>query len=140
MISRPELRWTAFWWACDWAITFAVVFCSLIPPPELPTVFAIFSDKLMHFAGYFLMAIWFAGSMNPRRYIWLVVGLCALGAAVEWVQYLMGFGRDADWRDFVADALGVFLALALAHAGLGNWMAWVERRFVGVTEHGSGVR
>ena len=140
MISRPELRWTAFWWACDWAITVAVVVSSLIPPPELPTVFTLFNDKMLHFGAYFFMAVWFAGSMNPRRYVWLAVGLCALGATIEWVQYLMGFGRDADWRDFVADSLGIFLALACARAGLGNWMAWVESRFVRVSEHGSRVR
>jgi VanZ family protein len=139
MISRPELRWTTFWWICDWTITLAVVVGSLIPPREFPAPIAFFNDKFLHFIAYFLMTIWFAGSMNPRRYVWLVVGLCTLGAVVEWVQYLLGFGRDADWRDFVADALGVFIALALARVGFGNWMAWVERRFIGAGEHERGV-
>jgi hypothetical protein len=39
---------------------------------------------------------------------------------VEILQGVMGFGRDSDWRDLVADAAGVALALALA---------WLVRRF-----------
>jgi VanZ family protein len=132
MISRPELRWSGFWWFCDWAILSAVVLGSLIPPSEFPKPIAMFNDKMLHFGGYFLMAFWFAGSLERKRYFWVAVGLCILGAVIEVVQHLMGFGRDADWRDFVADALGVVLALVVAWFGLGNWMAWVERRFVRV--------
>ena len=32
----------------------------------------------------------------------------------------MGFGRDSDWRDLVADAIGV--ALAFAVAGIARWI------------------
>jgi len=135
MISRPELRWTTFWWLCDWAIVLVVILGSLLPQQDLPAPISFFNDKFLHFTAYFLMMMWFAGSLEPQRYIWPVIGLCVLGALIEWLQYLMGFGRDADWRDFVADAAGVFLGLALARAGLGNWMAWVERRFV--REHGN---
>ena len=33
--------------------------------------------------------------------------------AVEILQATMGFGRDGDWRDLVADTLGVAVALAI---------------------------
>jgi VanZ family protein len=130
MISRPELRWTIFWWACDWSILAAVVFGSLTPPSQFPQAISLFNDKALHFAAYFLMAFWFAGSLERKRYVWVAVGLLVLGALIEVLQYWMGLGRAADWRDFVADALGIFLALSFARAGLGNWMAWVERQFV----------
>jgi VanZ family protein len=129
MISRPELRWTTFWWACDWLLTLAVVLGSLIPPAEMELVTPIINDKLLHGFAYFLMGMWFAGSMEPPKHGWLALGLVLLGGAIEILQYYMGFGRDADWKDFLADIIGVVLAITLARAGLGNWMAWVERRF-----------
>lgn len=128
MIWRQELRWGRFWWLCDWAIVIAVVLGSLIPPGDFPKPVAWFNDKVLHFGAYFLMAFWFAGSLQRRGYVWVAVWLCLLGAAIEVLQYYMGFGRDADWRDFVADAFGVALGLGVAWAGLGNWMAWIERR------------
>ena len=130
MISRPELRWTTFWWACDWLILLGVVLGSLIPPRELQVVVPNMNDKLMHCGAYFLMGMWFAGSMDPRKHRWLAILLVTLGGAIEILQYYMGFGRDADWHDFVANSLGVLVALAVARAGLGNWMAWVERRLI----------
>jgi hypothetical protein len=39
----------------------------------------------------------------------------------------MGFGRDGDWRDFVADSLGVLIALRILQAK----NAWVRRRAQG---------
>jgi VanZ family protein len=130
MISRPELRWTTFWWACDWLITLGVILGSLIPPAEMHRVAPDINDKLMHAGAYFLMGMWFAGSLEPKKHGWLAIGLIALGGLIEILQYYMGFGRDADWLDFLADGLGAVLAISLARAGLGNWMAWVERRFV----------
>ena len=130
MISRPELRWKIFWWIGDWAILLAVILASLVPNEELHRVVPDFNDKLTHGATYFGMTLWIAGSLDPRRYEWLAVVMCAVGIAIEGVQFLMHLGREADWRDVVANSFGVLIALALAHAGLGNWMAWVERRFV----------
>ena len=129
MISRPELRWKTFWWMCDWAIMLGVIVGSLVPPEDLHRAIPDFNDKVMHCSAYFLMTMWFAGSLDPKKYTWLVVGMCLLGIPIEYLQYLMGFGRSADWRDVVANTVGVLTALALARAGLGNWMAWVERRF-----------
>ena len=128
MIWRKELRWGRFWWLCDWAILLAVVLGSLMPPNEFP-VPTLFNDKALHFGGYFLMSFWFAGSLDRRRYVWVAVGLLLLGALIEVLQHLMGYGRDAELRDFVADAVGIALGLGIAFAGFGNWMAWIERQF-----------
>lgn len=130
MISRPELRWTKFWWTCDWLLVLSVVLGSLVTPDELDSLVPSVNDKIMHCSAYFLMGMWFAGSMDPRNHRWLAVGLITMGGVIEILQYFMGFGRDADWRDFLANSIGVLVALALARAGLGNWMAWVERRLI----------
>jgi hypothetical protein len=65
--------------------------------------------------------------LAPRRPYALAVFALALGALVEVLQGAMGFGRDSDWRDLVADAVGV--ALAFAVAGIARWiMARSTRR------------
>ncbi len=57
----------------------------------------------------------------------LLAGLCvAFGGGIELLQEWMGQGRSADWLDFVADAAGVALSVAVT--------PWVLRRI------GLGVR
>jgi VanZ family protein len=128
MISRPGLRWPSFWWVCDWLIVLVVVFASLMPPDQLHRSMT-FHDKLMHAGAYFFMTIWFAGSLDPKKYRWLILGMVLLGIFIECAQYLMPYGRSADWRDLVANIAGMSAALILARMGFSNWMAWIERRF-----------
>ena len=61
---------------------------------------------------------------------WKCVVLAALLAgAIEWSQYLFGYGFDSsDWFDLSCDALGVALALWL-HARLSRW--WLARKAAG---------
>jgi VanZ family protein len=53
----------------------------------------------------------------PRRPGRIVLLVLAYGGLVEVVQALLPFGRDADWRDWAADAVGVGAAL-IALGGL----------------------
>jgi hypothetical protein len=55
-----------------------------------------------------------------------VVFAALLAGAIEWSQYLFGFGFDSsDWFDLSFDALGVVLALWM-HARLSRW--WQARK------------
>jgi VanZ family protein len=92
-----------------------------------PAVFELASDKIVHFLGYFALAMWFAGVTRVRRYPVVGALLIALGGVIEILQGVMGNGRDAEWLDLLADALGVIAALGLAYAGLGRWAMWMER-------------
>ena len=53
--------------------------------------------------------------------------MLSFGAAIEVAQGAMGLGRDADVRDFAADAIGVAIALTVVYVGLGNWPSRIER-------------
>ena len=44
---------------------------------------------------------------------WVGVAVVAIGGLIELLQGAMGLGRDAEWLDLVADALGVALGLIL---------------------------
>jgi len=81
------------------------------PSRELPHV--SLWDKAEHALAWAVLAgsglVLFPG--RPGRIAALALGY---GALVEVLQGLLPFGRDPDWRDFVADAAGVGAALLVA--------------------------
>jgi hypothetical protein len=96
----------------------------LIPAPPGATEYI--DDKLLHAATYFVLASWFAGIYEPRRYPAIAVGLLALGALIELLQRAGG-ARMGEWLDLAANLGGIAAGLLLARAGLGGWCAWLER-------------
>ena len=125
MTTTNGLRHARVWYVFGAVLTLLVVIGSLLPARDLPSLFL--SDKLQHLLAYLALTLWFGGLMAPRRYLLLALGLLALGGGIEIVQGLMGLGREADWRDFLADALGIGLGLSLCMAGLRHWAAWLEQ-------------
>jgi len=125
MKAEGRLRLAPLWWSVGVVLVLGVIFGSLAPTTAGPT---IAGDKLAHFAGYGVLSFWFAGILERRRYPVLAALMLALGVLIEIAQYAMGLGRAGDWRDVVANSLGIAAALALAYAGLGAWLLRVERR------------
>lgn len=121
-----KLRYSKLWWGIGWVIIAAVIYGSLDRPDTAMPI--ALSDKLVHFGAYWLTTMWFAGVLQRRHYPWLAIALFLFGGAIELLQGAMGFGRDADWRDLVANTLGIVTALGVAYAGLGSWLAVIERR------------
>lgn len=118
------------WWLAGGIALVALIVAGTLAPPAAAPAFTI-SDKLLHFGGYLLLALWFAGLVERYRYLAVGVALIALGGGLEVLQALMGYGRTADWWDLSANTLGVAAGLALAQAGLGSWMLAIERGFGG---------
>ena len=120
-----ELRYSRTWYLIGVILTLIVIVGCLVPARDVPRM--PIGDKLQHLVAYSGLALWFGGLVPPRRYLQLALTLLALGGGIEMAQGLMGLGREADWRDFYADALGAALGLALSLAGLSQWPAWFER-------------
>jgi hypothetical protein len=120
-----RLRHYRAWCLLGAILTLVVIISSLVPPRDLPHWRV--SDKFEHLVAYASLAIWFGGLLPPRRYLYLGLVLLALGGGIEIAQGLMGLGREADWRDFYADALGVAFGLSLSMAGLQYWASWLEQ-------------
>jgi hypothetical protein len=98
-----------FWIACAVAFVMAV----LPQPPQVP---GGLSDKVQHVIAFLILAAlgWWAYPDVKKRY--LLLGLAAFGAVIEFVQALPAVGRDGDPLDWVADviaALTVFVIVAL---------------------------
>ena len=61
------------------------------------------SDKLYHVLAFACLAFPLP-LVRPRLALWVVLGVIAYGAAIEVIQPF--FGRQAEWVDLVADAIG----------------------------------
>jgi len=118
-------RHARFWYVLGGLLILAVVIASLVPARDLPRMHV--SDKIEHLVAYLSLAVWFAGLVPVRHYLWLALALLALGGGIEIAQGLMGLGREADWRDFFADAKGTGLGLLLGLIGLRHWVWWLEQ-------------
>ena len=82
----------------------------LVPQQDLPS--AHMGDKIEHSIAWFVLTMTglLLSHHRPRAIAAFALGV---GVAVELLQATMGFGRHGDWRDLVADSLGVVVALAL---------------------------
>jgi VanZ family protein len=105
-------------------LVLAVVVLSLLPVRELPNVNV--SDKIEHAAAYLMLSLWFGGLLRVRAFLGLGLALLALGGGIELAQAGMGLGRQGDWRDMLANAVGVVAGLFLAAIPLGRWAHWLE--------------
>lgn len=92
-----------------------LLWLSLAPVQDLPSAIT-FWDKAEHAVAYLVLGL--SGFLLfPKHPRLVVVVALAQGAGVEVLQSLMGFGRQGDWRDMVANTLGVAVATGL-------WSAW----------------
>lgn len=87
-----------------------LAYLCLAPSNDLPSV--NIWDKAEHAIAWAVLA----GSglvLFPRQPGRVALFALAFGILIEIAQGDMPFGRDMDWRDFVADAVGVSASLAL---------------------------
>jgi VanZ family protein len=120
----PELRLARVWWAIGWGMVLFIAVSCLEPARYVPQV--PLWDKAEHALAFCGMNVWFGGLVRRSRYPLVGVAMLLFGGGIEIAQGLMGLGRDADIRDFVADAVGVTAALILLYFGLGAWTRWAE--------------
>jgi VanZ family protein len=117
------------WWILGFVFVGIVVVVCLLPGDKLPGT--PLGDKLNHFVAHFLLAAWFAGLTQRRRWWAIFAGLLLLGVGIEIAQGLMHEGRDSDLRDVVANSVGAAAGLMASSLGLARWpelAAWLLGR------------
>lgn len=105
MIPRP-IRLAVFVIACG-----VILYLSLAPTTAIPSV--SLSDKIEHslaYLGLSLLGVW----AFPTRIRRVAVGLVLGGVGVEFAQAAMGWGRQGDPLDALANTLGVAVGVGLA--------------------------
>ncbi|MDI4634063.1 VanZ family protein [Pelomonas sp. V22] len=82
------------------------------PPRELTTGW----DKSNHFLAFSTLMI--CGRLGwSRHWLWLFAGLLAYGGAIELAQSQVP-GRDGEWADLLADAIGLAIGQLLSMLAL----------------------
>lgn len=87
-----------------------LLYLTLAPSQALPEVHLW--DKAEHAIAWAVLA----GTgliLFPRQAERVAGYALAFGVLVELLQWALPFGRDADWKDWAADAVGVAAALAV---------------------------
>ncbi len=130
MSLKPFLR-PQLWQAIGWLIVVGIVVLSLMPPLQLESLGApSWNDKFGHFIAYFVLSAWYAQLCATRRSMLLRVGFCLLlGLTMEALQSLTDT-RSADWRDMLANCVGVLGGSALWFTSLGGvLLRWEQGRW-----------
>jgi len=120
------IKVAAIWRIAGWLGIAAIITLSLMP---LQLDMAVDNgDKFGHLASYGLVTLWLTQPYTGlHQRIWLVVGMVALGIALEFAQHATGY-RSFEVADMVADALGVTIGWLLAPPRLPNLLSWTEKR------------
>lgn len=118
------LRHPWLWQLLGWVLVVGAIVLSLLPVAQLPPINA--NDKLEHAITYAVLALWFAGMYPRSRYVWIGALLFFMGLFIEWAQGAMQLGRQRDYRDVIANSVGIGVGLALAFFWLGDWVQRVE--------------
>lgn len=120
------LRFQRFWLAGSGGVVGLMLFVLLSPAGRVDNALGL-NDKLLHGIAFFMMASWFFGIVSRRRWVSLLFGMVVFAGLTEILQFYGSAGRVGDWRDFLADLVGLLLAWALAAIGLDRWCEQFER-------------
>lgn len=107
LLATPAIAWAAL-----------ILAVSTRPAADLPAVGFPLADKLLHIAEYAVLAVLLSlplRELGGRAWAGVLAAGLAFAALDEAVQSTVP-GRSADPFDVAADALGILLGLAVAHA------------------------
>ncbi len=123
---RSSLRHPRWWAVGGWAMILFVVVTCLMPAPQIEPIARLLPDKAEHALAFFGLALWFSG-LYPRSSWWkLALWLVLLGALIEVAQGVFTTTRAMDYKDAVADTVGVLVAMVAARAGADQWCVWAD--------------
>ena len=125
-MSLREFRHPALWvglWMAGWGLCIAL---SLLPPIELQGPRD--SDKIGHLLAYFTLSAWAAMLFRTgRARLVAALALVALGIGLEFAQAQLTVTRQGDWRDAVANTLGVVIGQLMAFTPAASMLQHFDR-------------
>ena len=126
-----RLKYHRLWLVVGWCMILLVWYLSLTPkPPELG--FRLW-DKLNHFIAYAGLMGWFGQLyQHHRQRIVSALVIIVMGIAIEIFQGLGG-QRMFEYRDMLANTLGVLMAVIILYLKGDHLLYWFEQRLLKVS-------
>mgnify|MGYP003409265403 CR=1 FL=1 len=98
----------------------AIGYISLLREPSiaLPSVPGI--DKWIHGVMYLILTLTLLWDSQQRPNLWWIAGVFSaiFGGFIEVLQELFFYPRTGDWMDWLADCIGVIIAIAVWLIGI----------------------
>lgn len=112
-------------WLFGGLFVMVVVLGLALAPVNRVTAAWLLSDKLTHALAFSALMVWFCGVFRLPFTPVVAVGLLAFGGLIEFLQGMLPY-RSAEFRDLLADGVGIAVGWVLALIGLRFWTHWIE--------------
>ena len=106
----------------------AIAYLSLLREPSISLPYIIGIDKWIHAIMYLVLTLTLLWDSQQRPKLWWIVGVFSaiFGGFIEVLQEQFFYPRTGDWMDWLADCMGVIVAIIVWLIGV----KWYEKRMV----------
>lgn len=106
----------------------AIAYLSLLREPTISLPYVIGMDKWIHAIMYLVLTLTLLWDSQQRPKLWWIVGVFSaiFGGFIEVLQEQFFYPRTGDWMDWLADCIGVIVAIIVWLIGV----KWYEKRMV----------
>lgn len=106
----------------------AIAYLSLLREPSISLPYVISMDKWIHAIMYLVLTLTLLWDSQQRPKLWWIVGVFSaiFGGFIEVLQEQFFYPRTGDWMDWLADCIGVIVAIIVWLIGV----KWYEKRMV----------
>lgn len=106
----------------------AIAYVSLLREPSISLPYVIGLDKWIHAIMYLVLTLTLLWDSQQRPKLWWIVGVFSaiFGGFIEVLQEQFFYPRTGDWMDWLADCIGVIVAIIVWLIGV----KWYEKRMV----------
>ena len=106
----------------------AIAYLSLLREPSISLPYVIGMDKWIHAIMYLVLTLTLLWESQQSPKLWWIVGVFSaiFGGFIEVLQEQFFYPRTGDWMDWLADCIGVIVAIIVWLIGV----KWYEKRMV----------
>lgn len=106
----------------------AIAYVSLLREPTISLPYVIGMDKWIHAIMYLVLTLTLLWDSQQRPKLWWIAAVFSaiFGGFIEVLQEQFFYPRTGDWMDWLADCIGVIVAIIVWLIGV----KWYEKRMV----------